>query len=204
MTADTLIDFAKDGDSRSVRRLLEQGINPDMEDRYGETALTWAAHMGHTAVVKDLLAAGAERDKKGGLFHASPLLLASRGGHRGVVALLAVLSDVNFQDGFGATALMLAVERYEPVIKPQRKVLAIIKTLIEQGADLDVQDMNGDTALHWAVRWHNHEAVKLLLSAHAHPGIRNHRDQTPETIADNRGASDLVRLFHLTELPRQE
>ena len=51
-----------------LRELILQGADPDSRDVYGETSLAWAANMGHTAIVKDLLAAGANIEAAGSLF----------------------------------------------------------------------------------------------------------------------------------------
>jgi len=157
-----LIEAAIQGNSPEVRQLLQQGSYPDIRDEHGETALNWAAHLGHTAVAKDLLAAGADREVVGSYLRATPLLLASQAGYRGIVALLVVLSDINSRDQRGATALMLAVEQPEAALKPQRRILAILETLMNAGADVHLQDHEGKTALMWARQWGNEDAVQLL------------------------------------------
>lgn len=200
MAISPLIQAAKEGDSTFTQHLLIQGMNPNATDQHGETALSWAAHLGHTAVVKDLLAAGANVEVRGGIFGATPLSLAARGGHRGIVALLAVHADVNAQDAFGATPLMLAVEKYEPVLKPDRRILAILDTLLQNGAAVDAQDHNGDTALMWAVRWKNPAAVKLLLQAGSSISLRNHAGWTALEMADARGNQELLDLLAGTNL----
>ena len=162
-----LIDAAIQGNSFLVRQLLQQGSHPDARDEHRETALNWAAHLGHTAVVKDLLAAGADRESVGNFLRATPLILAAQGRHRGIVALLAVLSDVNSRNQRGATALMVAVEQPDAALKPQRRILAILETLINAGADVNLQDHEGKSALTWARQWGNEDAIQLLLSAGA-------------------------------------
>ncbi len=191
----TLVDCAKEGSSQAVRQCLLAGASPDMKDAYGETALNWAAHLGHTAVVKDLLAAGAGCEVVGNLFSAAPLILAARGGHRGVVALLAVHANPDARDPFGASALMLAVEKYEPVLKPHHRIIAIVNTLLSAGASVNAQDDNGDTPLMWAIRWKNREAVELLLQHGANIHHVNHRGWSALEMADARGDQDLVELL---------
>lgn len=191
-----LIQDAKDKRVREVQRRLVEGMHPDSRDTNGETALTWAAQLGHTAVVKDLLAAGADLEVRGNLFGATPLLLAARGGHRGIVALLAVRGDVNARDDQGATALMAAVDRTGGLIKPQSRVLSILQTLIEAGTDLDAQDLEGETAIMWAVRARNMEALELLLEAGADAHIENLHGETAVDIADGRGDVEMVNLIH--------
>jgi len=190
-----LIEAAKSGNSQKTRKWLEEGTHPDTPDHNGETALNWAAHLGHTSIVKDLLAAGANRESRGRLFYATPLFLAARGGHRGIVALLSALSDLDAQDDYGATPLMVAVERYEPVLKPPHRILRIVDILIEAGADLNIKDNNGDTALMWAVRWQNAEVVKRLVESGIDISATNNRGWTAVDLADARGNKDMVKLI---------
>ena len=52
------------GDVERVKALLNEGVNPNSADRIEQTALFFAARSGHTEIVKALLTAGAEVDKK--------------------------------------------------------------------------------------------------------------------------------------------
>lgn len=192
----SILQAAKDKKSELLRLLIQNGADPNERDENGETAFTWAAHLGHTPIVKDLLAAGADQETRGNLFQATPVILAARGGFRGIVALLAVLSDLDAQDEKGATALMRAVEGVDEQVKPPRKILATVKTLIESGASLDVQDQEGYTALMWAVRWENYEVARLLRDAGADKTLRNKRGETAVEIADKLGDVEMVRLLN--------
>lgn len=198
---ESLIEVAIQGNSPLVRTILQQGTHPDDRDIHGETALNWAAHLGHTAVVKDLLAAGANREIVGEFLRATPLLLAAHGGHRGIVALLAVLAEVNARDPRGATALMLAVEPRSNLQKPSHRILSILETLIQAGADLNLQDQLGDTALIWAAQFGNLEAVRILFHAGADYQIRNQAGFTALEVAAQHGYASLVTLLANPPLP---
>ncbi len=190
-----LIDAVLQGNSLLVRELIQQGSHPDTRDENQETGLTWAAHLGHTSVVKDLLAAGADQEAVGNLFRATPLVLASQGGHRGIVALLAVFSNLNARDHRGATALMLALEQKSRMIKPQRRLLATLETLIHAGADLNLQDHQGNTALMWAILGGNIQAMRLFLSAEANPHLKNKNEQTALDLAQKQGQTEVIKLL---------
>jgi inversin len=47
--------------------------------------------------------------------------------------------------------------------------LDILALLLDCGADINHQDNEGMDALHWAIRRHHPEAVKLLLEKGAYP-----------------------------------
>lgn len=69
-----------------------------------------------------------------------------------------------------------------PVWDAKRQV-ATIGCLLEHGADIHLQDMNGATALHRAVRTRCAAAVKFLLAAGADPTIKNKPGSTPFHLA---------------------
>lgn len=192
---EALIEAAIQGDSLLVREILQRGAHPDSKDPYEETALNWAAHLGHTAVVKDLLAAGADRENVGTFLHATPLLLAADRAHRGIVALLAVLANLDARDSRGATALMLAVASYSTLPKFAHRILGIVATLIQAGADLDLQDQQGNTALIWAAEVGNLEVARLLLNAGADYQIGNVAGQTALDVAAQHRYTGIVALL---------
>jgi hypothetical protein len=69
-----------------------------------------------------------------------------------------------------------------PVWDAKRQV-ATIRCLLEHGADIHLQDMNGATPLHRAVRTRCAAAVKFLLAAGADPAIKNKPGSTPFHLA---------------------
>jgi hypothetical protein len=69
-----------------------------------------------------------------------------------------------------------------PVWDEKRQV-ATICCLLENGADIHLQDMNGAGALHRAVRTRCAAAVKYLLGAGADPTMKNRPGSTPFHLA---------------------
>src|SRR6185369_4321196 len=69
-----------------------------------------------------------------------------------------------------------------PVWNAKRQVMTI-RCLLDHGADIHLQDMNGATPLHRAVRTRCAAAVKFLLAAGADPTIRNKPGSTPFHLA---------------------
>jgi hypothetical protein len=64
-----------------------------------------------------------------------------------------------------------------------RRQVAMIRLLLEAGANIDAQDKNGATPLHRAVRTRCAAAVKCLLGAGGDPTIRNKPGSTPFHLA---------------------
>lgn len=62
------MDAANRGDVAAVQRYLRSGVPVDVKSKGGMTAMRWACYQGHEAVVRVLLAHGA--DPSGGLFNA--------------------------------------------------------------------------------------------------------------------------------------
>lgn len=69
-----------------------------------------------------------------------------------------------------------------PVWDAERQV-ATIRCLLQNGADIHLQDMNGATPLHRAVRTRCAAAVKYLLAAGADPVMKNKPGSTPFHLA---------------------
>lgn len=81
--------------------------------------------------------------------------------------------DIDSRDERGKTALMEACN--EDNFSPE-----IVQFLIENGANLNLQDENGDTALSIAVQNHRgNELVAKLLQAGADDKLTNHEGKTP-------------------------
>lgn len=55
----------------------------------------------------------------------------------------------------------------------------IITLLVDQGADLNVRDRDGDTALHTAVNWTAEDALMMLLQKKSPVDTSNNTGKTP-------------------------
>lgn len=51
--------------------------------------------------------------------------------------------------------------------------------MLDAGADINHQEVNGKTALHWAVRYNQVELTKVLLEAGADVTIKDKEEKTP-------------------------
>lgn len=84
--------------------------------------------------------------------------------------------DINFTDCQGQTPLMLAAFKATP------KAIALMELLIQKGANLDAQDRNGDTALHYCIHNKNVAGAVVLLKAGANPAIQNKHGHSAEDL----------------------
>ena len=169
----------------------------------GGTALVYASCSGHTDVVKLLIEAGADVNKKDKKNRYTVLMVASSAGHTEVAKLLIEAgANVNAQDKGGNTALLDASWRGET---------EIVKLLIEGGADVnamiqvdsvgrtnkagDVEILWDITALMIASDLGHTEKVKLLIEAGADVNTRNSGGYTALMWASELGYTGIIKLL---------
>jgi ankyrin repeat protein len=157
--AGPLHDAARTGDRSLLAQLLTDAANIDEQDETGETALFAAALAAQPKIVDQLLVAGADasiRNDRG----MTALHAAAFGGDSEAVSLL--IGDAKFSsrididehtNKFGVTALIVAAEENEG------DVLAHLITL---GADKEIAERHGYTALTRAA-YHGHEQIITIL-----------------------------------------
>jgi len=144
--------------SNYIYGLLQAGANPDRPDETGKTALHWAAVFGKTALFREMLARGANPDVTD-KHHWKPLHYACMNGHAAIVEDILDQTqgaDINVPVGeMGHTPLMLAARG--------QKAYDTVKTLIDRGALVNMQDMQAETALAHVVHLRDPRMVKLLI-----------------------------------------
>ena len=120
---------AKTNDGRTpedIAMARSQSANP---------ALWTAAWNGRAGEVRQLLAAGADIEERGGKTESTPLLAAAESGHEGAVRLLLSNgADASAADNFGATPLHVVTH-----------VEALARLLLAHGADVSAKTHEGRT-----------------------------------------------------------
>lgn len=70
-----------------------------------------------------------------------------------------------------------------------------MKAVIKKGMNLDIQDEQGQSALHWAVDGEHVEIVKLLVEARVKVNLQDCDGQTPLHYALNIESNDIIQLL---------
>ncbi|MCK4651018.1 ankyrin repeat domain-containing protein [Candidatus Babeliales bacterium] len=160
-----LIQAVKRNDIDGVKKLLEEGVNPDLRDKENDNALNWAAYLGNLEVVKEIMASISDDniefiDSIGKYGH-TPLMDAIRKNYVDVsLFLLKKRAEVNIKDNYGWTAL------HHAVVKGHSK---IILALIKRDANIGAKTNNSQTPLILAVRSKKYGAMKILLDPSRYP-----------------------------------
>jgi ankyrin repeat protein len=182
-----LMAAARSGSVETVAALLDRGARADEHETVrGQTALMWAAAHGHTAIVRALVAHGADvrarsrarpvlvnrGDYNGGRANAieevgrggySALMFAARAGSGEVVeVLLSAGADVNETAPDGTSVLLMASHSGHG---------RLAKALLEHGANPNAAE-RGYTPLHAAILRGDRELVAVLLAKRADPNAR--------------------------------
>ena len=147
------------GQKAAVLLKLGAGVNACDEDRM--TPLMNAAYTKIPDLIHCLLAAGADTQARDSEVKTALMYLVRGAGGmkmtRKSLVTLCLVSDVNAQDNEGKTPLMHAASgnRYSEAAE-----------LIKRGADLDIKNSKGHTALDWAeIERADKDLVKLLKRA---------------------------------------
>jgi ankyrin repeat protein len=146
-----------------------------------------AAVNGQSAQVTALLESGVDanlKDREG----RTPLMYASFNGHTEVIKRLVEKgADINLQDIYGRSALMMASSGPYPVA---------VKLLLDHGADPNLIDREEHfTALMYAAAEGQINNVRILLTLHADPSLKDADGDDAMTFAINNGHSEVVSLL---------
>ena len=138
------------GNLAEIRRLLDFGCDINELDPRGTTPLFAACAHGQVEAARLLLNRGA--DVEGGTGVNKPLLIACSEGHYGVVCLLIFVGRANINPT--PSALFIASAKNH---------LAVVKLLLNRGADMSWRRYDGMTALIFACRNGRTELARLLI-----------------------------------------
>jgi uncharacterized protein len=133
--ADLLQLMAIDDENHILEQLHDRDLT--VADAQGQTLLMAAAAAGHARVVAQLIAAGAQPDRRDQAGRTALFYAAERGRDDALAALLAAGADCNAADRNGDTALHVAIAHHHPTS---------VALLTSRGADLNARNASGWTA----------------------------------------------------------
>ncbi|XP_054027562.1 palmitoyltransferase ZDHHC13 [Dryobates pubescens] len=192
------------------KELVEAGYDVRQPDKENVTLLHWAAINNRQELVKYYISKGAVVDQLGGDLNSTPLHWAIRQGHLPMVILLLKCgADPSLIDGEGFSSIHLAVlfqhmpiiaylvskgqdidatdlNGQTPLMLSAQKAVGPEPTrfLLKFNPSLNaVDNVQKNTALHWAITSGNTSAVDLLLEAGASLDVKNAKGETPLDLA---------------------
>ncbi|CAI5763560.1 palmitoyltransferase ZDHHC13 isoform X1 [Podarcis lilfordi] len=204
------------------QELVEAGYDVRQPDKENVTLLHWAAINNRLDLVKFFISKGAVVDQLGGDLNSTPLHWAVRQGHLSMVILLLKCgADPTLIDGEGYSSLHLAVlfqhmpviayliskgqsvdttdhNGQTPLMLSAHKVIGTEPTrfLLKFNPSLKaVDNIEKNTALHWAVVSGNVSAVDVLLEAGSSLDIKNIKGERPVDLAHQTKNHLLVHLL---------
>lgn len=183
-------------DAALVRRLFEAGVSPDAMGPYG-TLFENACGHASIEVVKAFLDAGASIDRRAGERKDFALAAAAEEKRPDVVKLLLERgADPNLVDDNHMGAIHHASHVFHEDPKSQFPLtVEIVRSLLDHGAEIDRQDGNARTALHWAVEDGNLPLVELLVARKAHLDLEQWNGDTPLTAAVRHEKREIAALL---------
>ena len=191
-----LIEAVKCNNSDCVASLLEKNTDPDSSESDGWTPLMESMLRGHDDCTRMLLEAGANvyaksrcgvsaiklsgliskvcadeilPDHVNRLFHA-----ASSGNKEELREFVDQVGNVDSENAFGTTALMLAAKNNQD---------DCLRGLLKSGSHIDKLDDWGETALMYAARANSDKTLDTLVKAGAQKNLINNQMETPLMIA---------------------
>lgn len=210
------------GKIQTVQLLIEAGadINAYSKD-FGFTPLSFAARGGYTDIVKLLLDSGADVNAQYAQYVAprqyclrrgdsTALMMAAFFCHVDTIRLLIERgANVNARNQFtGETAFMRACDNGVYCVRPKRvtygdRSAEAARLILEAGADINAQDIDGMTALMHACRNGQINIVRFLLQSGADITIKDNDGDDAAAIASALRYEKIVDLLGATNDERR-
>ena len=143
------------GDIDNVLSLIKAGVDVNIQDKNGITAMMIAAENGYLELLRELKQAGADVNIQNYYGDTALMCATKKEQHNCVQKLLEFGANINTKGEDGQTALMHAVVNNDD---------DMLHTLIKAGANLNVQDDGGCSIMVYATNGHLN-SLDILLNA---------------------------------------
>lgn len=148
-----LMYAATNGDTATVKKLLDEGANPNRSDKTGLSPLMAAAYSGQDSVVRILIENRSDIDAKDSSGYTALMFAANAGKGECAKLLVKHGADINAKDNDGSTPLMFAA---------QHGYNEIVSFLLEKGANPLVVGSHGLSAVGFAEQNDHKETLEIL------------------------------------------
>jgi ankyrin repeat protein len=140
-SADSFLSEVEADNTERAELFLKAGMNINVRDKDGNTALMLASMTGDPEIFNLLIGKGADINARSASGYTALMYLSSRGDTATAKLLLKKGADVNSRSNDGDTALMLASLNGN---------FEAAKLLVESGADVNARNNKGNTALKYS------------------------------------------------------
>ncbi|KAF8265665.1 hypothetical protein EI94DRAFT_1735068 [Lactarius quietus] len=175
--------------------LYRYGAVVDVRDSYKDTALLAASVSGQVDTMRWLLDHGVDPNACDSDVRWTPLHFAARNMQVDAVqVLLTYNAEVNSLGHYHMTPLYVVFNDYSSE-SSERKVVDMVRRLLENGADPNIPDQDHSTALHQASSRGWLEAARVLLSYGAKVDEKDGEGRTPFQVAESKGHDEMMKLL---------
>jgi ankyrin repeat protein len=140
-SADSFLNEVEADNKERVDLFIKAGMNVNVRDKDGNTALMLASITGDPAIVTLLIGKGADINARSTAGYTALMYVSSKGDTAMAKLLIKKGTDVNIRNNDGNTALMLASLNGN---------FETAKLLVESGADVNARNNKGSTALKYS------------------------------------------------------
>jgi len=198
-----LFEAVKQNDLKTVSSLIAMGANGNDIDTNNATVLMWAVYQGDLDLIKFLIQKGADISKKGviyvdtiGNYYGNLIGIAAGEGKLEILKYLVEECKIPIND-----------QAYSMYYKSYRgwsalhyscwkENLDVIKYLIKNGININLQTQGGNSPLNIAILFNNKNAIECLLTAGADINLKDSTGCTPlkKAVQEN-DSLDIIELL---------
>src|SRR4030095_949380 len=196
-----------------IELILEKGARINMRNQYGNTALIVATMLDNYNVMELLCKYNADISIQNNNKETALRKAVEKNNLMMMNLLLKNNTFINIKNGNGCTLLMVSVHNNNNLfdlikVNSQKDwqsfgylldYFSMTELLLEKGADPNIVDNDGDTALICAVRHDNIAMVKLLLQYFADPTIKNLKGEDAYFFVES---DTMKKLFKKSKKPK--